>query len=353
MQHRGHRALLGRGSPATNVSLATSRSKELVPVAAAASQPAQDGARRFSSGAASGEAGTLPPFLDEVLRGMGQVVFCNSPVSGALITTGLLVGDPWLGVLAAGGCASATAAAKYLGASPAQVSAGLLGYNGALVGCAFSVFLGAPAWGTVAATAVGGGASALVAMNLGKVMTTVPQWTLAFNITALSALAFVKPFAGKAAAAFPLPMSVLEPLDWISSCFVGVSQIFVVNDPLAGALILAGIAAYSRAAAGYTLLGAAVGVLAAVLYGADMQQVKDGLWGFNPALTALSVSIFFAPSSAAAGFAAVGALLTAGVTVWMNSIGASFDVPSLTLPFCAMATVCFLTGGRAGLVRAP
>ena len=43
----------------------------------------------------------LPPFVDEVLRGVGQVIFLNSPACGALTLAALGYGDPWLCSLAA------------------------------------------------------------------------------------------------------------------------------------------------------------------------------------------------------------------------------------------------------------
>lgn len=314
--------------------------------------------RPLSTSATPFEKPELPPLVDHVLRGMGQVVFCNSAASGALITAGLFYGDPWLGTLAVTGCASATLAAGVAEAPAANIAAGLLGYNGALVGCAFSVFLAMSGWApgpVLMATVAGGAASALVAMQIGRFMTVVPQWTLAFNITALSVLAYVQPFSDAAPPSEILATSAMAGADWISSMLVGVSQIFVVNNPIAGALVLAGIAAYSPAAAAATFVGSLIGVVAAVAVGADMAEVKDGLWGFNPALTALAVSIFFVPlGSAYAALAVGGAFATAILTIGMKAaVGGAIASPSLTLPFCAAASACFLAGGRApGLVRA-
>jgi len=301
----------------------------------------------------------VPPLFDHTLRGMGQVVFCNSALSGGLISAGLCFGDPWLGVLALTGCTTATAAAGLLAAPSANIGAGLLGYNGALVGCAFAVFLGYQAWTPepVAATVVGAAASAGVAMTLGGVLTAVPQYTLAFNIVALSALAFVRPFSSvnPEEVAEPQGPEVMSGLDWLSSVLTGVSQIFVVNNPFSGVLILAGIAAYSPLAAVATAVGSASGVLSAVACGADMAAVKDGLWGFNPALTSLAVSIFFTPLGRAyQGLMVGGAVATALATVAFNkTLGTALEGPTLTLPFCLMASLAYLMGSRVpGLVRA-
>mmetsp|Transcript_15314 Transcript_15314/g.49104 ORF Transcript_15314/g.49104 Transcript_15314/m.49104 type:complete len:415 (+) Transcript_15314:3-1247(+) len=298
----------------------------------------------------------LPAFADQALRGFGQVVFCNSPASGALIGAGLLWADPCLAALAATGCVSATAAARVAGFDAGAVSAGLFGYNGALVGCAFAVFLGfeymEPA---MAATAAGGAASALVTSRLGKVLTAVPQWTLAFNATAISALLWARrssvPSAAPAAAESAAPARGAAEMslgEWCSSSLTGVSQIFVVNDAISGALMLAGIVAYSAGAAAATLLGSGLGAGAGAAWGADAEDVKAGLWGFNPALTSLAVSIFFVPL----GFSPLvlvcgGAVASAAATVVISgTFREALEVPSCTLPFCLVASGCYLLAGR-------
>ena len=122
-----------------------------------------------------GSAGLpVPSFADEVLRGVGQVIFLNSPTSGAITLTALAIGDPWLGALAALGTTSATAAAHACRLDPGGISAGLFGYNGCLVGCAFSVFLGQPAPATALATVAGAALTAPLAAALKPACGAVP-----------------------------------------------------------------------------------------------------------------------------------------------------------------------------------
>eukprot|EP01043_Picozoa_sp_COSAG02_P040195 COSAG02_NODE_3232_length_7136_cov_264.805741_7_plen_147_part_00 len=90
----------------------------------------------------------------------------------------------------------------------------------------------------------------------------------------------------------------MTAVDWALSPLVGISQIFVVQNALSGALILGGIAVYSKEAAAHTLLGSSIGVATGVVMGADPSAITAGLWGFNPALTSLAVSVFFTPSCA-------------------------------------------------------
>ena len=298
----------------------------------------------------------LPPALDESLRGVGQVVFCNSAASGGMILAALGYADPWLGALAALGTATATGTARLISLDDGMVSNGLAGYNGCLVGCAFSVFLGLPAWSPTAAiaTVAGAAASAPLAAALKPMCGSVPQWTLSFNIATLSALTALRPLAGAAPAD---PSVAISAMEYALSPLVGVSQIFVVNDPICGALLLGGIGMYSPACALHTLGGSVIGVATAVALGAAPTEIGMGLWGFNPALTSLAVSVFFVPGAAsyalATGGAAATAVLFGGAKVAM---GTALGVPALTLPFCATASACYLlhtgAGGVPGLVLA-
>lgn len=299
----------------------------------------------------------LHPFALEIFRGMGQVVFCNSTLTGAAITAGLLLGDPKLAVLGLLGCTTATATARVIGANAEATSAGLLGYNGALVGCAFSVFLDYPPGIVAAATVGGSAASAVLASKLGSFTAPVPQWTWAFNIIVLGSLAMMKGPANDDADAEiqPVRFGELDPLAWTSAFFAGVSQIFLVDNAYSGALMVAGIASYSPFAAAATLGGSALGALSGLFFCKDAAEVEAGLWGFNPALTALAVSVFFVPTgpqyaALVCGGAVVAAIATIGVKAGFQS---TVETPCCTVPFCIIASAAFLLGGRVpGLVHA-
>ncbi|CAJ1429754.1 unnamed protein product [Effrenium voratum] len=312
-------------------------------------------------------------YFVEVFRGMGQVVFCNNSFSGILIAAALFAGDAQTGTLALLGCSSATALAKLLGQSPQNVESGLAGYNGALVGCALSVFepglglwanlatqLGSP-WmaplGTAALTVVLGAATAPLAAALGPRMAPVPQWTIAFNLTVLAVLAFFALAEGKKAPPPPPEKKALDlgawfnrpgmPVDLLEMTLQGVSQIFVVQNGFAGLMILAGIFCYSPAAAGLTFAGSLLGNLTAMFSGCDMEEVMDGLWGYNAALTSLAVGIFFVPLGREYyALACAGAVAATGATAVCKALLAKALLPPMTVPFCAVASGCFLLGNR-------
>merc|ERR1712032_437496 len=128
-----------------------------------------------------------------------------------------------------------------------------------------------------------------------------------------------------------------------------------MGNPITGVLILIGIATYSVQAACTAFIGSAVGAFTATYVGGDQGRLCAGLWGFNPALTALAVSIFFVPVGyvylpLVIGAAIASALLAVPVHEFL---GYTIDSPALTLPFCLVTIACFLLGGRTRhLVRA-
>ena len=149
----------------------------------------------------------------------------------------------------------------------------------------------------------------------------------------------MKPLAGAAPAD---PSVAINAMEWACAPLVGISQIFVVNDALSGAMILGAIGLYSPAAAAHTLLGSCVGVGTALALGAPASEIGMGLWGFNPALTSLAVSVFFVPGAPSYALATGGAAATAALFGGAKGfMAAAYGIPAATLPFCAVAASCF------------
>ena len=69
----------------------------------------------------------------------------------------------------------------------------------------------------------------------------------------------------------------------------GLGQVVFQNNPLTGLLILLAISVNSFVYAGAALFGAVVGTYVAKLLRIDNKLVRDGLFGFNGALTAIAM----------------------------------------------------------------
>ena len=98
------------------------------------------------------------------------------------------------------------------------------------------------------------------------------------------------------------------------------------------------------------IVGTAVGVAC------DGEGIRDGLWGFNASLVGCAIAVFYVPSRASftlmVAASAAAAVLGAGMS---TAFGSAFGVPSLTLPFCIIASVCqllLIDGTLHGIVGA-
>ena len=300
-------------------------------------------------------------FTDTCLRGIGQVIFQNNPLSGTLFLAALFWGSFLAGVphVAIGGTAAlvaATATAAWLRADREAFRAGLFGYNGILTGLALTYFLGpGPA---VLAYAVLGGCVTAIAM-LGPINATkpwsVPAHTYPFVLVTwiflLAAYGFSGPPASipgaSAAPLDPIASDPLRVLDFIAGVFRSISQIFFKESIIAAALIVAGLAVNSVAAAAFAVGGAFLAVVSAHFFGVESVLITSGLQGFSPVLTAVALgTVFFRPSIRVAAFAALGTVVTVIAQSALTVALSPLALPPLSVPFDLVALIFFVGKSR-------
>src|SRR6476659_767593 len=79
-------------------------------------------------------------FIDWVLRGIGQVVFQNNPISGAIILSGIFYNSWIYGTACLFGTIISTLTALLFRADKGMIKDGLFGFNGALVAIAMVAY---------------------------------------------------------------------------------------------------------------------------------------------------------------------------------------------------------------------
>ena len=260
----------------------------------------------------------------------------------------LAIGDPTLAIYASLGAYTATITAQSIGLNQQSCSDGLFGYNGALVGCAMSVFGPSFAPFGVSCTILGASATSVLCASLNKALSQ-PQWTWSFNVVALTSLLRMKPLEISESAP-PAAASLSNIIDVATSPLIGISQIFVVNSVWTGVGIIGGIGMYSPKLACHALGGSMVGCLVGALLGADPSDLINGLWGYNSALASMAVGTFFVHSREAVALSAGSAAASAALFGALQPMFVGFGAPCLTLPFCAVASACYsLEGQISGL----
>ena len=299
--------------------------------------------------------------LDMHLRGIGQVMFQNHPLSGLLFLAALVWGaaaaDAWP-VLFGGllGLVAGTLTAYGLRANAANLAAGLYGYNALLVGLALPTFLEPSAllWFYVL---LGGAVSVVGTLGTAQVTGTfrVAALTFPFVLVTWLLLLATYGFAGLQGAALPYASQVApvdpaatDPLDlaaFAGGVLQSISQVFLKGDAVAALLLLAGLAVGSIAAAVWGLVGALLAVVTAHALGAESDLVSAGLFGFSPVLTAIALGAVFhaadAPRLQVIGYALLGTVFTVVAQGALNVLLTPFGIPTLTAPF-VLVTWLFL-----------
>ena len=132
----------------------------------------------------------------------------------------------------------------------------------------------------------------------------------------------------------------------------GVSQVFLVESWVAGLIILAGLAVNSWWSAASAAVGAVLGTLLAIWFGASADTVEAGLWGFNAVLTAVALgTVLYKPTVATAIYALSGVVFTILIQAALSTVLAPLGIPTLTAPF-VIATWLFILPKRDFAPRA-
>jgi urea transporter len=134
--------------------------------------------------------------VDTLLRGVGQVMFQNNPLTGLIFLAGIFVNSGKLGGLGLLGLAASTLTAYLLGADRALIRNGLFGFNGILVGIGLAFFLNYNGL-LIGYIILGGALSTVAMMGLANLLSVwdMPALTAPFVLTAWLLLFAVLVFA--------------------------------------------------------------------------------------------------------------------------------------------------------------
>jgi urea transporter len=298
-------------------------------------------------------------FVDINLRGIGQVMFQDNPLSGLLFFIAIgwgsfVAGMPEVAIGGVVALLAGTLTAQWLRVDAAGLAAGLYGYNAYLVGLALGTFLAVSPlfWIYVA---LGGAVSVVATLGMANVFKTwgVAALTAPFVLTTWLLLLATYAFTAiegsglpMSAEVTPLDPSATNPLafgDFLQGILKSISQVFLKASILAALLLLAGLAVNSLAAAAFAVGGAIVAVIAGHILGAESDLVTGGLMGFSPVLTAIAIgAVFYQPSPRVALYAFVGTVFTVIAQGAMNVVLMPFGIPTLTAPFVLVSWLFLL-----------
>ncbi|WP_336335354.1 urea transporter [Pseudomonas putida] len=264
-------------------------------------------------------ANPCPDWATALLNGFSQVLLLRNPLCGLccllaiLLTAPNLVGGALLGALAG------LLTAQRRGYDRADRQAGLYCYNGVLIGILISAVL---PWSAILPPLIiaAGGLSSIITHQWrkrgGKLLIA---YTAPFVLLGWGTLLLAEPSITGFVEAKPL-----------YALARGVGQIFLLDQPLAGLLIIIGMFIANPYAALWAVIGSAIGGGVALL--ADQAQAAWlGLYGFNAALAALAFS--------RQGEKPWVTLLAIALALLLQPLFTLLPVAGLTAPF---VTACWL-----------
>jgi urea transporter len=294
-------------------------------------------------------------FTDAVLRGLGQVVFQNNPLTGLLILLAISVNSFVYAGAALFGAVVGTATAKLLRIENKLVRDGLFGFNGALTAIAMVAYASServhgdlPGGMMMLYIALAAGFSTILARAFAFLIRNdrVPGFNFPYCIATLLLLGAMHQFGGAGAGTLhPVAGAPLAYAGdtWLYGIATGISQIFLQDNWLTGVVVVAAIAVNSRIAALAVVAGAAVAVATGCLLGESETVIRSGALGYNAALTALALGGFFVLlDRAGALYAVLGAVLTTLASAGLGGVLGASGLPVLTLPFVVVAGLMLL-----------
>ncbi len=325
------------------------------------------GAPRRAAETWSGLAETNPALgvVDTLLRGTGQVMFQNNPLTGLIFLAGIFVNSGKLGGLGILGLATSTLTAYLLGADRTLIRNGLFGFNGILVGIGLAFFLNYNGL-LIGYIILGGALSTVAFMALANLLSVwdMPALTAPFVLTAWLLLFAVLLFANLRpnllfiAPAAPnvrvLPPTALReaatgvgaigltPVNMTNALFRGIGEVMFQDKLATGVIFLFAIFVNSRISALFAFLGSVLGGWTAWTIGASGIAIFHGLYGFNSVLTGIALGgLFYVLTWRSAIYALVAAIITALVFAAIAVFLAPIGMPALTAPF-VLVTWIFL-----------
>lgn len=288
-----------------------------------------------------------------VLNNIAQVLLLQNPWTGLFILIGLFLGSWKVGLIALIASIIALLLAKQTNYSEAEITAGLAGFNPVLTGIALTIFLTSEWYSWVFVII-----AILITMPIGSAVREflkpfgVPMLTIPYVFISSSVLLTSFQFQHVDADIDILPNTVKEivfsehNVHFISAFLSGFSEIFLLDNVMAGILILIGIFIASRKA-GLLAIGAnLLGLGIDLMFGANHDQINAGLFGYNVVLTVLALGVAFETRINRYISIALGILLTIMLHAGLTTLLTPFGLPVFTLPFIIATWIMLFAGTR-------
>jgi len=229
------------------------------------------------------------PFIDNILKGIGQIMLQENRWTGLLFLIGIFIGSWEGGVAVLLSTAAGTLTAMKLKYDLSEINAGLYGFSAALVGVALSFVFQTTLliWIII----ILGGALAAVIQHF-FIQKKIPVFTFPFIIITWVCVFVLHHFT-------QIPPSEMisttsEPADYddFLTCTNAFGEVIFQGGILSGIIFFVAVFISSPAAALYGFAGAVLGAYLSHMNGEPIEKIHMGLFGFNAVLSAIVFSGF-------------------------------------------------------------
>jgi len=265
-----------------------------------------------------------------LLRGMSQVMLQNNIFTGLLFFAGVFYSSWLMGLGAVVGVSVSTYTAFVLNYSKQDITDGLYGFNGILVGIAVLYFY--------ELTAI-----TILMIILGSVLSSIVMNFM--HEKKLSHLTFpfvlstwILIFVMKLVDVVPLKVHetiAATSLNLSSSLSMGFGQVMFQANIITGILFLLGLLVNSRIAALYAFFGSCVGVGIGYFFSLPLSFVNAGIFGYNAVLCGIA---FNDKKVSAIPYALIAIVLSIAIVYGMIK----FNIVALTAPFVFASWIVLL-----------
>jgi urea transporter len=227
------------------------------------------------------------PFIDNVLKGIGQIMLQENRWTGLLFLIGIFTGSWQGGIATLLATSASTFTAMKLGYDKSEIKAGLYGFSAALVGVALSFFFQTTIliWFLI----VLGGALASIIQHF-FITRKIPAFTFPFILIIWVFVFALHNFTNIP----PSEMITAKPVDLNYSEFItplnGFGEVIFQGGALSGIIFFIGVFINSPLAALYGFVGALLGAYISFTRGESIEGIHMGLFGFNAVLSAIVFS---------------------------------------------------------------
>jgi len=303
-------------------------------------------------------------FIDWVLRGIAQVVFQNNPISGVVILAAIFYNSWIYGIACLFGTTISTITALLFKADKSLIKNGLFGFNGALIAVALVAYTSpnfttgnmpnlhlwlyivlCAAFATVITPALGAllGPHKVPGLTMPFVLAT---WFFLGALLQFSTIDVSNALKPTSPSDFTGPRPEYNWITWFQGITMGIAEIFFQDNWVTGVIILIGIAINTRIGALMALMGSTLAVAGAVFYGAHDEAIRDGLFGYNAALTAMALGgLFLVLNVEGFIYTVIGILVTARVWASLGIFLEPSGIPVLTAAFVSVTWLMLLAKG--------